>query len=297
VNGTLTDTLTRLAQSIESLLPAGAQPAWVEILGPLKNPEGVRWHPDIETMIGFVAPSDCNALAAVGYGWARSLGPTSGYRAQENPEGSPLLAPGERRRCRVVCLCSRQGDLAGYVRAGGGILIDEPPTVGRIPDFMRRCFRLPTAAPEESTDGFLASAWLTTVVVTAELSPTPLPWPVVARMHPALQVAEEAGLTIAPGQVLSALRTASEVWSWSYLARQAASPGWLADLLPSGGVEWMDEGILSRWLLSCVASVDQLLPRVTPLIATAAAKRLRTTLWQLGILGTRHPDPPSAPNS
>jgi hypothetical protein len=283
VNDTLPDSLTRLAQSMESLQPAGAQPAWVEIIGPLDEPERVRWHPDLETMVGFVAPATCHAIAAVGYGWARHL-------EELSPGGGVAVpAPGERKRCRVVCLITRSGEMAGYLRTGPQVIVDEPPTVGRVPDLMRRCFGLPTPPPEETTDGILARMWLGNVLGAGEQATTPLTWPTVAALHPAVQVAAQAGLTIPLDELTRILRVAAETWSWSHLSQQVAEDGWLAELLPEGAGGWMDEGILSRWLLASLADVDSLLAEVTPLIAPAAARKLRVTLRRLDVLPERTP--------
>lgn len=111
----------------------------------------------------------------------------------------------------------------------------------------------------------------------------PFEWDTVARLHPALQVAADAGLTIGPDQVLQAFRVAAEAWTWSRLACQAAQPGWLRDLLPAGAGGWMDEGILSRWLLDTLPSIATLLEQITPITTTATAARLRVVLDHLGI--------------
>jgi hypothetical protein len=292
VNDTLTDTLTVLAQSVESLQPAGAQPAWAEIIGPLDLPEQVRWHPDLETLMGFTAAPGCDAIAAVGYGWARNLDADELRRLGAEPGGCPsLLAPGDRRRVRVVCVMSRGGDMAGYLRDGPTVLVDEPPSVGRVPDLLRRCFALPTPPPTEPTDGLLARMWLSNVRQAARECAEPLAWPAVIGRHPAIQVATEGGLAVPPGELVAALRTASSIWTWTYLTGAAASPGWLADLLPPGAAGWMDEGILSRWLLDAMASVRTLVDQVTPSIAPGAARRLRVTLGRLDLLNGPHPQP------
>ncbi|MDQ6617356.1 MAG: hypothetical protein M3083_22070 [Actinomycetota bacterium] len=280
MNGTLNHTLTRMAQSVESLLPAGAPPAWAEITGTVDDPEDMRWHRDVETLVGFVAPAACAAIATVGCGWAYGL-------PGEPHERVPLFAPGERRQARVVCLMTRSGDMAGYLREGSAILVNEPPTIGRIPDCIRRCFRLPTPPPEEPTDGLLASMWLNNVCGAAGRATRPLTWPDVAGLHPVMQIAADNGVTVPMGQLVRILRVASDAWSWTYLAQQAASPGWLANLLPPDAAAWMDEGMLSRWLLSSFCRIDQLLDRVTPLVVPAAAKRLRLTLGQLEVLPVR----------
>jgi len=270
--------LTVLAQSVESLRPDGAPPAWAEIYGTEASPERVRWHDGLDTLTGFVAPPDCFAVAAVGNGWARHLdNPT--------PGPDPIVAPGERRRCRVVFLLTRSGHAAGYLRAGPETLIHEPATQGRIPDLIRRCLGLPTPPPEETTAGFLARLWLNNIVGAGEQTATtgPLTWDSAAQLHPALQVAAEAGLTLKPDQVLPALRVAADAWTWSHLARQAAQPGWLRDLLPDGAGAWMDEGILSRSLLGIVPPLESLLEGDKPFITGSTAMRLRVVLGELGV--------------
>ena len=295
------EALTRLAQSVESLRPSHDGPGWAEIIGPLHQPEGVRWHPDPHSMMGFVAPPECHALASVGFGWGRNMtddevhllgGPggtggtgSSGGQAVEEPR--PLLAPGERRRVRVVCLVTRTGDMAGYLRAGSTVLIDTPPTAGRIPDSLRRCCRLPTEPPPELTDGFLARLWLSNVRGAGQRAIQPLDWPEVVGLHPAMQALATGGLAYPDcGPLVPALRTAASIWTWTYLVDQAALPGWLAGFLPPGAGGWMDEGILSRWLLSSVSGLDELLTQVAPLVAPGVAKRLRRTLRELRVLSS-----------
>lgn len=300
--------LTRLAQSVESLQPPDAGPAWAEIIGPLHEPQRVRWHPDPHSMMGFVAPPECHALASVGLGWGRNMtddevhllgGPeSSGSRgpggALKVEEPQPLLAPGERRRVRVVCLVTRTGAMAGYMRAGSTVLIDTPPTAGRIPDCLRRCFRLPTEPPPEPTDGFLARLWLSNVRGAGQRAIHPLDWPEVVGLHPAMQALAVGGLAYPDcGPLVPALRTAASIWTWTYLVGQAALPGWLASFLPPGARGWMDEGILSRWLLSSVSGVDELLTLVTPLVAPGVDKRLRRTLRELRVLSSSSVGAPS----
>ncbi len=169
--------------------------------------------------------------------------------------------------------------------------------MGRVPDIMRRCFGLPTPGPEESTDGILfARLWLGNVLDAGEQAAAPLTWSTVFRLHPAVQAAAEGGLTIAPDEVVRALRIAGEIWSWSCLTEMAAEPGWLSDLLPEGAGGWMDEGILSRWLLASMSGIEALLTHVGPLITPAAARRLRRTLNRLDVLPERRPSTQSGPS-
>jgi hypothetical protein len=262
-----------IAQSVESLQPEGAPPAWAEIIGPTATPTQTRWHQDLESLIGFVAPPDCDAIVTVGYGWAHNT---------STDNAAALLGPGERRRCRVVLLMTRTEEFAGYLRTGTEILIDEPATAGRIPDLMRRTFGLPTPPPEESTTGLLARLWLYDAINAA----APLSWAELAAHHPAMQVAAQADIPVTPEHLERLLRVAAEAWSWSQLVRQAAQPGWLCQLLPPGAGGWMDEGILSRWVLATLAPLDTLVDRITPCLTPAARQRLQTVLACSGANGT-----------
>jgi hypothetical protein len=187
---------------------------------------------------------------------------------------------------------TRAGDVAGYLRDGPTILIDEPPTVGRIPDCIRRSFGLPTPPPEDdSTSRLLASIWLSNIVGAARTRAVPagrpLPWATIALLHPVIECATAAGIDIPSSQFRRILEVGAEAWTWSHLVEQAKAGGGIVELLPPGAGHWMDEGILSRWLLDAVTGVDRLFERVTPLLEPAAVRKLRTTLNQLGVRGPR----------
>ena len=287
---TLPDHLTVLAQSIESITPAGIPPAFVEIVGGLDPPDSVRWHADVAELLGFVAPPDCQAVVFVGEGTARPL-------AGGPPDVVGLLKPGEQRRCKTVFLLTRDGDAAGYCREGATILIDEPPTIGRIPDSIRRSLGLPTPPPDQPTDGLLARLWLNEVISVAERASAPLGWPEVAQLHPVMKVCAEGGLTIPLTDLVHYLHIASSEWTWSFLVAQSIGPGWMADFLPPGAAGWMDEGMLSRWLLGSFPPVADLLERARPLISPAAARKLRVILRKLNVVGSHHPDSRNVPNT
>lgn len=284
-----TNSLDLVAQSVESLHPADAPSSWTEIVGPPRSPEAVRWHPDLTSLIGYVAPPDCQAIVTVGGGTARAL--------EEGPAAAPgLLRPGEQRRCRAVFLLTRDGEAAGYLRMGPAVVIDQPATAGRIPDVVRRALGLPTPPPDEPTDRLLAQMWLRDVAIAGRAR-RPLSWAAVVHHHPALRAVAEAGLDVPPDQMTTVLRVASEVWTWTRLLEQAAEPGWLAELLPPGAGQWMDEGILARWLLGSTSDVARLLDEVGPLVTTEARRRLEATLRQIGVVGPRHPGCIGPPNT
>lgn len=279
MNATLSaDELTRLARGLESLRPAGAPPAWAEVLGSLGDSREVRWHPDLTTLVGFVAPPLCQALASVGYGTARYLG-------DDTPPEPAIVGPGEGRRVRAVCLMTRCGALAGYLRDGPVVLIDEPPSVGRVLDCMRRAFGLPTPPPEEPTDVLLARFWLIAVADQGRAAGRRLTWREVALLHPVVGVATAAGLLVPPSQFERILRLGAEVWDWNYLLSEASEPGWIADVLPKGAAGWVDEGMLSRFMSDAIPSADVLLATALAVVEPAAGKRIRSVLARLGLGG------------
>ena len=278
-----------VAQGAESLHFEGAPPAWAEILGAAHQPDGLRWHPDLETLLGYVAPPECSAIVTVGEGWAFPL---------DGPGEPSILAPGERRRCKTVFLLTRTGEAIGYVRAGSQVLVNEPPTAGRIPDFARRALGLPAPPPEENTDRFVARMWLCDVVAAGRRATAPLDWPAVVALHPVIKAMTLVGLEPPPpGQELHFMRIGSEAWTWTRLVEQAGEAGWLADLLPPGAAGWMDEGVLSRWLLTMTPEVSRLLDDARPVITKAAARKLGLLLRKLDVVRHRHPPWSGIPNT
>jgi hypothetical protein len=272
------DTLDRLALGLESLRPVSSPPAWAEITGPLDDPASVRWRDGFDDIFGFVAPPGCDAVAVVANGWGRGL--ESGQ-----PGSIGVLEPGERRRIRVVCVVTRSGEVAGHLRSGSQLLLDQPPGAGRMLDCLLRCFQLPTAAPAVSTDWLLAAMWLSNVTRSAAARPGCLTWQQVAALHPALQVLDMAGEATPLDQLLVVLRAAAKGWNWTYLRHQAATDSTLAAALPPGTAQWMDEGMFSRWLADTWRAPGELLPELVGLLAPAVAGRLRRTLEELGVAG------------
>ena len=260
--------LTSVAQSVESLRPEGAPPAWAELIGPEANPTQVRWHEGLDTLMGFAAPGDCHAIAAVGYGWARHLGTVTADR--------DIVAAEERRRCRVVYLLARTGDTAAYLRAGHEILIDEAPTVGRIPDLARR-------AP-----GPTHSAARGHHRRNARPSGAQQHRRRRGRRKPQRRPTHLGRRRPAPP------RPPSRRPSWHRRRRRrdrrrdppcgrqldleppgaASGKGCVVGRPPPAGAGgWMDEGILSRWLLDALPTTDSLPQRIAPIVTPSAALR------------------------
>src|SRR5215469_10777031 len=96
-------------------------------------------------------------------------------------------------------------------------------------------------------------------------------------------------------------RFSADAWSWEYFLRETAQPGWLNELVDPELASWMDEGILSRWLLDGFPTIEALLAEVSPLLEAYAGAELRATLHAIGVLDGRaaaaHPSGRSAPKS
>jgi hypothetical protein len=66
---------------------------------------------------------------------------------------------------------------------------------------------------------------------------------------------------------------AAAAWSWQEIRAQAVN-GELESFIDPELAAWMDEGMLSRWLLSMIPPVEQLLEAARPLMVPSAARRL-----------------------
>ena len=272
---TESDELNVLARSVESLRPAASPPAWAEIGGTLRDPTTIRWHDGVETLIGFRAPPECAAIAVVANGWGHGVHDPCSDRA------GPIV-PGERRRIRVVCLVTRAGERAGYLRIGSHIAVHEAPAQGRVLDSMLRSFGLPTAPPE-STARVQAVVWLANLEAHVLLANGPLTWEAAANLHPGVIGLEALGETVPLDLLPDVLRASSTAWTWSDVAET------LGDIPPPEIREWMDEGMLSRWLTDALPDVDALLARVSARLPPAVVSEVRATLDQLNLLDEPSP--------
>jgi hypothetical protein len=241
---------------------------WVQVAGTVGHLEFVR-HTDLSELFGFVAPRRCWALAMTAPGWARSTHPpTDGSRVAEE-------------RVRITCVVARDGGTAGRLRWTDGTLVDEPPRSGRSLDILRRGLGLATDPPALPSGMLLAAQWLETIMTLARRHPRPLTWDQVVRLHPAMRLAEQAGLPLTADDMVTAARLAARVWSWSDLLRQTREDSPLALTLPPGAGQWMDEGMLSRWLLSVYPPLHEHLSEVTALVPPDTGRQIEGALGVL----------------
>ena len=164
-----------------------------------------------------------------------------------------------------------------------GSVHDDVPEQGRILDALKRCFRLPTPPPEVPAAVLHSTAWLASVIDEGLFSERRLTWAEVERLHPLARAlsgelavrANLAGDARGPTESLlrQLLRVAAPAYSWEEILRQAAE-GELDELLEPELAAWMDEGMFSRWILSSLPSLDQLLHVARQSLVPSAARRL-----------------------
>jgi hypothetical protein len=243
---------------------------WVQILGSLDGPHQLIEDDRLERLIGFTAPPDCSAVALVAGAW---VGP------MDSPD-----RPRDRERARTTCVVSRSGERAGRLRWLDGRLINEPPGAGRALDSLLRTFQLPTAPPDGSTAGLFAAQWLDHVLARAAASTKPLTWPQVAAIYPAMDVLRSAGEGVGAEDLVRVAQVAVKVWTWEEIRRAACTPGWLGDDMPLDAGHWMDEGMLSRWLVDRYPPLVDHLREADRLLPAGVARRIRRTLRGLDLL-------------
>jgi hypothetical protein len=260
--------LHQLVEDLDSQSDWDDPPRWVQVY-----PDDMIDDHNMERLIGFVAPDTCTAIALVAGGWAWSM---------DRPVAE---AKRERQRIRTTCAVSRPGEVVGRVRWADGLEINEPPGTGRALDSLLRCFQLPTAPPTASTGAYFAVQWLDAVCAAAVRSQGKLTWRQAADLHPAMRALADSGHRIDADHIVPVARAGARVWTWEEIRLQAiAKPTWMSPSLPPGAGVWMDEGMLSRWLIGVFDSLDDLLGEVARLLPDGVARRIRRTLRALDVM-------------
>jgi hypothetical protein len=266
--------LRELVHDLDSQSGWDDPPRWVQVY-----PDQIIDNDNLERLIGFTAPDNCSAVALVAGGWGWSM---DGPRAE---------AKKHRQRVRTTCAVSADGEVAGRVRWADGRQVDETPGSGRALDTLRRCFQLPTDPPEVSPGHYFAIQWLDSVCGAAARSHGKLTWPKAAALHPIVRAVEESGHHIPAEHLIALMRAGEKAWTWTEIRQQAIQkPHWLGRGLPPNAARWMDEGMLSRWLLGIFEPLDEMLVELDRLVPDGVARRIRRTLRTLDVL-------PAAPAS
>ena len=251
---------------------------WFATADPTADPDGITLgckevdgHP-LPHLLGFVAPPDWTVFGVTSCGWAAGM--DGGCRPSQHPD---------RRRVRQTVLVGRSGATAGAIHfADGAEPFTEPPTEGVVLDAMLRCLELPTAPPAESTRSLFTSWWLGDVIGAGRAAGRRLTWSEVADLHPGVRMlAADGDDGLVPPSDLVRIATAlSNVVTWERL-RDLAAGGGYPSIVDAEVAAWMDDGMLSRWLLGDLDPVEALLAEADHHLSRSCARRLESVVDQL----------------
>jgi hypothetical protein len=293
----IVDPFHRLVAALDESHPLNGPPMWLRIYGSVANPTRVVEEVRFDRLMGFCAPRACGALGVVAGGWASPMADHAGLGQPASPPattaaskaattGTTTGGPGrpERERVRITVLVGRNGAVAGRLRGASGRVVDEPPGSGRILDCLRRALCLPTDPPAVGTEVLFASMWLAAVTDAAGQPGASLTWPEAAALHPVAQLVGDE-LSCLAWSLVDAAQALVVACPWNEVRRLISEGGWEESDVPVATAAWMDDGMLSRWLLDGRPTLRQQAETAAAGLSPDVASRLRRTLRQLGLAG------------
>jgi hypothetical protein len=229
-----------------------------------------------DALLGFTAPAEWCALGSVSGGWA-----APSVDGVDRPSAHP-----EAVRARTIVLVARSGVVATRTTTADGQRIEEVP-IGPGIDVLHRSLGLSTPPPEHTVGELLTGLWLEGVVRTghdARREGRRLTWPQVARLHPALWLLAQGGHRARPDELVACAIALANVLDWAEVRRQCAERAWLSGLVEPADAAWMDEGMLSRWLvLAHLAPIGVAVRRAHKVLRRDVAAKLDGALRALGV--------------
>lgn len=239
-------------------------------------------HPS-ELLLGFTAWEEWWAVGLLTTGWAAPMEtePTNPYAAHERPSAHP-----DAVRMRMLVMVDRDGTTVSKVECTDGRTIDEPGE-GYLLDLLRRTVGVPTPPATNSTSELLTAMWLMSIQGAAADERGDhgrrLSWNRVARLHPALDLLAKSGerRMSQPAQLVPAARAMHNVMTWTRVREQCIEHSWLAPLIRPDVARWMDEGLLSRYLLTEIPPLADLTREARRLLRADVAARLDAALDEL----------------
>lgn len=231
-------------------------------------------HP-AQALLGFSAPLGWTAIGVSAEGWARHYeGEPTGYSAMS-------VRGASRQRVRILHLLDRDGTAAGRLCWQDGRVHDEAPGDGLVVDCLRRTLGLPTPPPTISSDRLFATLWLEAIVSSGRRGSRSMTWHHAASLHPAMQLlAQDEHGPEADDLVTTALAL-GRVCHWARVREQAIR-GWNVGA-DASLAEWMDAGMLSRWLIEQHPPLDELTARARRRCTPATMRRVLQVLVELGV--------------
>jgi hypothetical protein len=108
-------------------------------------------------------------------------------------------------------------------------------------------------------------------------------WPEAAAMHPAAQIFAGNGAGPPVRWLPDAARALVLACPWSEVRRMIQDGEWEDSDVPIRAAAWMDDGMVSRWLLEGRPSLAHQLDEVSPRLPATIATRVGQTLRTLGL--------------
>jgi hypothetical protein len=275
--------LSQILERLEGAIPEGIPTVWVRVFRAAREsgvddgePERVEIDGDLSGLVGYVAPPDCSAVAIFGAGRAHHFEPSPNPPQPPSDEsaGKPIDVPPGGVPARALYIMDRSGRMAGQTRLADGTVIPAPPERGRLVDSLRRCFGLPTAAPELPASELIGRLWLANVLAVGEEQAANLGWKQVRELHPSAEALRAVGVPLTGTTLDRARDVAGTAWTWARLRLQATEGDWLPALIHPELAAWMDEGMFSRWILEETLTTADLLELVTPWVTPSVLTKL-----------------------
>ncbi len=231
-------------------------------------PLEVGTHP-AEAMAGFTAPTTWSAVGVVSAGHSEEM---IELRHPDRARRSP-------QPVRLTFLLARSGRSATLLTPIGAPhterrLLCEPPG-GVVADACRLVLGLPTAAPSEGPEIWLAARWLDRLLATAIEQPGAVrTWNAAVRLHPLVS----GGHPPTPEAVAALTQQAASQFDWERLRvlatrGQGAAPG----VTPTVA-SWMDAGCFARHLLTAELPIDLLVTELEAVVPAAVMTAVRQAL-------------------
>jgi len=267
----LTEIVTELSEPSKSeVFPlivgvASLDEETIKLIFPAKAPTSV-----VDSLLGFVAPADWEALVVVAEGLAHS----EAEDRQDVIVGYGLTRLGEE--ISVLRLPDEE------------VLVSTLPSEGRVLDCCRRALGLETPTIENSTVELIVSAWLARIYSDAKTAneetklnllknlngtdgDTPeastsgelSDWQSLARRHPLVDSEDEE---LSPVELGEQVRKICEAGSWGKI-RQAVAEGEISHVsITAEQAEWMDDAMFSRWCMADFPDSEALLDKLAEIL-------------------------------
>lgn len=245
-------------------------------------------------VVGYVGREGDDGSPAGDVSTGDDSAPTDDAGSAANDLTELVKAAGGILPVRMACVVSRAREVGWWMELPDGATHTDPPGEGRVLDVLFRCLGLPTSPPAEPASEIHSAAWLASVIDGGMSSERRLTWSDIERLHPLARLLSgeiEAPVDAVDGEdmddddeelearreLADLVRISAAAWSWEEIRIQAAE-GELEAFVDAELAGWMDEGMFSRWLLSILPSVDQLLEVARPMLVPSAARRLAHAL-------------------